>query len=358
MNSSQLIFLHDGNAAALRLGEMLAKVFPVTGVNVLDRAQHGTTLGDGTVVCLSQTTLKKFDVVRKSFGLSAAQSVFVVPVFSAELDAILRATGAKDYFVAPVEAEVLWQAVSAARTRGVEASWENLPATQRAALIASRKSFRKLFDDVRNGKLPDMADLEQSSRLVCNAAIGETLSYWLSVIKNHHDYTYRHCMFVCGTVVKFGQSLGMKPDDLVLLNMGGMLHDIGKAWIPLSILDKPNRLTKAERLEMNKHPSYSREILGKVDDLDQRIVSMAVHHHEKLDGTGYPDGLRSAELNDLARLTAIADVYSALIDERAYKPAMTPEEAFAWMENTRGHLDLDMVTRFKEYILDSTSAAA
>jgi len=95
-----------------------------------------------------------------------------------------------------------------------------------------------------------------------------------------------------------------------------------------------------------------------VDGLDRRIVAMAVHHHEKLDGTGYPDGLQGDEIDDLVRLTAIADVYSALIDERAYKPAMSPEKAFAWMESTRGHMDLDMVGRFKEFVLDSAPAAA
>lgn len=358
MNDMSLTLLHDGNAAAMRLGEALAGTVPVKGVNVLDGNERGVPLGSGTVVCFNLATLKKFDIVRKAFGIAPEQSVFVVPVFSGEFAPVLRDLGVKDYFVAPVATEVLWAAVGAARTRSVEAGWQALPPRQRDSLNASRRTFRGLFDGVRNGGLPDMADLERTSQSLCDMARAESLSHWLSVMRGHHDYTYRHSMFVCGIIVHFAQDMGMTPDDLTLLSTGGMLHDIGKAWIPLRILDKPNRLDAAEIAEMRKHPGFSRDILTKVDGLDRRIVAMAVHHHEKLDGTGYPDGLRGAEIDDLMRLTAIADVYSALIDERAYKPALSPEKSFAWMEGTRGHLDLDMVGRFKEFVLDSTPAAA
>ena len=358
MNDMSLILLHDGNAAAMRLGEALASAVPVKGVNVLDGSERGRPLGSGAVVCFNLATLKKFDIVRKAFSIAPELSVFVVPVFSGEFAPVFRDMGVKDYFVAPVGADVLWGAVSAARTRGVEASWQNLPPRERDALDASRRTFRGLFDGVRNGGRPDLADLTQTSQALCTMAREASLSHWLSVMRDHHDYTYRHSMFVCGIIVHFAQDMGMTADDLVLLSSGGMLHDIGKAWIPLRILDKPDRLDAAEIAEMRKHPGFSRDILTKVDGLDRRIVAMAVHHHEKLDGTGYPDGLQGDEIDDLVRLMAIADVYSALIDERAYKPAMSPEKAFAWMESTRGHLDLDMVGRLKEFVLDSAPAAA
>jgi putative nucleotidyltransferase with HDIG domain len=357
MDKSALVLLHDGNTAALRLGEMLSRMVPVTGLDVLDRDQPKISLGGGTVVCLGQATLKKFEIVRKSFGLSVEQSVFVAPVVSKEIAAIFRDMGVSTYFTAPVEPEMLWRAVSGARNGSVEASWQRLPPMRRDMLIASRQTFRKLFDGVRNGEQPDLADIEHTSKLICDVASDGSLSRWLSVIKDHHDYTFRHSMFVCGTIVYFGREVGVKGDDLTLLSMGGLLHDIGKARVPLRILDKPGPLDEAERLEMRKHPAFSRDILEKVDGLDRRIVTMAVHHHEKLDGTGYPDGLRGAAIDDLARLTAIADVYSALIDERAYKPAMTPEKAFAWMESTRGHIDLDVLRRFKEFVLGGGAAA-
>src|SRR5690606_4285973 len=82
----------------------------------------------------------------------------------------------------------------------------------------------------------------------------------------------------------------------------------------------------------------------------------AVQHHEKLDGTGYPDGLKSAELSDLVRLVCIADVFSALVDERSYKPAMSIEAAFDKMLTFKGHLDLDLVAAYRGFVMDSTSA--
>jgi hypothetical protein len=220
MNDTPLILLHDGNAAAMRLGEVLASTLPVKGVNVLDGSERGVPLGSGTVVCFNLATLKKFDIVRKAFGISPEQSVFVVPVFSGEFAPVLRDLGVKDYFVAPVVAEVLWAAVGAARTRSVEAGWQGLPPRQRDSLNASRRTFRGLFDGVRNGGLPDLADLERTSQSLCAMARAESLSHWLSVMRGHHDYTYRHSMFVCGIIVHFAQDMGMTPDCTISARPG------------------------------------------------------------------------------------------------------------------------------------------
>lgn len=109
---------------------------------------------------------------------------------------------------------------------------------------------------------------------------------------------------------------------------------------------------------MRTHPEHSRAILLRESGLSEEIVAMAVHHHEKLDGTGYPDGLSGAQLNDHARITAIADVYSALIEERAYKPAMPPEKALEMMAGFKGHLDPDLVRAFRSFILERFVADA
>ena len=104
---------------------------------------------------------------------------------------------------------------------------------------------------------------------------------------------------------------------------------------------------------MKRHPEHSREILLREHGLPDRIVGMAVHHHEKLDGTGYPDGLPSSRIDDPTRLTAIADVYAALTEPRAYKPPMPQEKALDIMDGFTGHLDMDLLRRFREFMLDS-----
>ena len=92
--------------------------------------------------------------------------------------------------------------------------------------------------------------------------------------------------------------------------------------------------------------------LPKASDLDAHIAAMAVYHHEKLDGSGYPDGLAGSKINDHVRLTAIADVYSALIDKRSYKGSLSSEEALNMMVTFKGHLDLDLVNEFRSFTLD------
>jgi HD-GYP domain-containing protein (c-di-GMP phosphodiesterase class II) len=131
-----------------------------------------------------------------------------------------------------------------------------------------------------------------------------------------------------------------------------MLHDVGKSQVPLEILDKPGKLDDGEWKIMRNHPEHSREILLSNQGLDADTVAMAVNHHEKLDGTGYPDGLSGAQISDHVRLTAIADVYSALIDKRSYKEAMGQEEALDLMAKFVGHLDMDLLGAFRSFVLE------
>jgi len=136
------------------------------------------------------------------------------------------------------------------------------------------------------------------------------------------------------------------------LTVGGLLHDIGKAKIPLEILDKPGKLDEREWQTMKLHPVYSNDILADESGLDAELVAMAVSHHERIDGAGYPNALSGAQINDPVRLTAIADVYSALIDKRAYKGSMTSEAALDLMGSFDGHLDMDLLRSFRSFVLD------
>lgn len=172
---------------------------------------------------------------------------------------------------------------------------------------------------------------------------------WIDALANHHNYSFRHSMFVCGTLTYFAHAIGIGGRDLKRLAVGGLLHDIGKSKVPLEILDKPRELDDSEWRIMRKHPAFSRQILLREHDLDPDTIAMAVHHHEKLDGTGYPDGLSGARISDSTRLTAIADVYSALIDNRSYKGAMTNEQALDLMDTFEGHLDMDLLRAFRTF---------
>ncbi|MCG8545977.1 MAG: HD domain-containing protein [Alphaproteobacteria bacterium] len=348
----QLVLIDDNNPASAALWKALNAGFSVIRFNGGGVEPSAVGMVKAAVVCLNNAALERYAVDNGALGLSTSNTVFVLPTHNAESVDRLVQRGVRDYFVAPVAEADLWAAIQKAVNRGVESSWETLAPVMRDALVASRSTLSACFDLARKGEPLDLADVNQACGLINDALPNLGIADWLSTIRAHHDYTYRHSMFVCGAITQFGRAIGATDNDIHILTAGGVLHDIGKSHVPQCILDKPTKLDEAEWVVMGQHPSHSREILFRESGLDPRIVAMAVHHHEKLDGTGYPDGLSGHQITDHIRLMSIADVFSALVDERAYKPAMSPEAALNRMETFKGHLDLDLLKAFKEFVMD------
>ena len=145
----------------------------------------------------------------------------------------------------------------------------------------------------------------------------------------------------------FGGLLGLDEKDLQALERSGFLHDIGKVGVPCDVLNKPGALTPEERLAMQEHPVIGARICSHLSTLE-RVVPVIRHHHERWDGSGYPDGLRGADIPLLARVFQVVDVFEALISRRCYKPPMPPAEALATLrrEADAGAWDPTLVARF------------
>ena len=146
----------------------------------------------------------------------------------------------------------------------------------------------------------------------------------------------------------------MPDDQLRLMAETGLLHDLGKMKVPLAILAKPGKLTDDEWKEMNLHPDLGAQLVSDgYRDLPD-LVAAVRHHHEKLDGTGYPDGQVRGQIHEMSLCTAVVDVFSALTDRRDYKDAMEREEAFAIMDTLTGrHLEPRLYRRFRELVMDT-----
>ena len=166
-------------------------------------------------------------------------------------------------------------------------------------------------------------------------------------VEQRDNVTSGHCQRLALTSMALGMSMSLEPESLVALYRGGYLHDIGKVGIPDSILLKPAKLTPEEWAIMKAHPQRGAEICQHMRSL-AKVVPVVRHHHERWDGTGYPDGLRGAQIPLLARVLQIADIYDALTNSRCYKPAFSPKEAIAIIEDetARGWRDPEIVTRF------------
>jgi putative nucleotidyltransferase with HDIG domain len=172
------------------------------------------------------------------------------------------------------------------------------------------------------------------------------LSSWVDTVRKHHSQTYQHCLIVTGVVAAFGQHLGLRASDRNRLSFAAMLHDVGKALVPVAILEKPGPLDQAEFAVMKKHPEFGADAMKKASGLHPEMLDIILHHHEYLDGSGYPHGLRASEISDLVRIMTIADVYGALIERRSYKPPLPSQKAYDILREMGPKLDKDLVREF------------
>jgi putative two-component system response regulator len=168
-------------------------------------------------------------------------------------------------------------------------------------------------------------------------------------IEQRDQYTAGHCQRLACYSVAIGMALGLPQRQLLALHRGGFLHDIGKVCIPDAILHKPGPLTAAEWELVKQHPVKGEEICGEMKSL-QPVLPIIRGHHERWDGSGYPDGLRGDRIPLSARILQLADIYDALTTARPYKPALPPAEALGVLtqEAARGWRDPDLVSVFKD----------
>jgi putative two-component system response regulator len=186
----------------------------------------------------------------------------------------------------------------------------------------------------------------------------ETILLALAQTVEHRDpYTGKHCQRLAVSSVMLGEALGLSSQDLTSLYRGGFLHDIGKIAIPDAILFKEGKLTDDEWDVMRSHPLRGEDICRGMKSL-WPVLPIIRSHHERWDGTGYPDGLAGEEIPLVARIMQVADIFDALTTERPYKRALTPEAAFAVMEDEvrRGWRDPELVPLFASIIQTHPSA--
>ena len=185
----------------------------------------------------------------------------------------------------------------------------------------------------------------------------ETILFALAQsIEARDRYTHGHCQRLAAFSVALGKALGLRLEDLVALYRGGYLHDIGKVGIPDAILFKPGPLTDEEWEQMRQHPIIGEEICRPMRTLAD-VLPIIRHHHERWDGSGYPDGLRGESIPLLARILQLSDIYDALITERPYKRALSQAEALAVLEEEarRGWRDAELVAIFRDVCLSGVS---
>jgi putative nucleotidyltransferase with HDIG domain len=234
-----------------------------------------------------------------------------------------------------------------AAMRAAETGSEGEPAW----MTDSGKAFAAMFSAIGNGRAIHLADAETVTTQIITSITQNGLNGWLDNVRKYHEGTFQHCLLVTGIAVAFALDIKFAPQDVKRLGMAATLHDIGKARIPLAILDKPGRLDPGEEDIMRQHPVIGYDLLKDIPGISSETLDAVKHHHEYLDGSGYPDALTAPQISDLVRLLTISDIFAALIESRPYRAAMPREDAYKILCDMDGRLETSLVKAFRRAAL-------
>jgi putative nucleotidyltransferase with HDIG domain len=196
-----------------------------------------------------------------------------------------------------------------------------------ASIEAAHKLIGASFGALCSGAPIELDQAEAASRELFRGIGQAGLNNWLDTVRAHHAGTFQHCLLVTGAAVAYASYAGLPERRRNVLTVAALLHDIGKASIPNEVLDKPGELSKSEMALIRTHPRVGANYLRKQPHLQPAVIDAVLHHHEFLDGSGYPDKLIGGEISPTTRIITVCDIYGALIEQRAYKPAKTHAEA-------------------------------
>jgi putative nucleotidyltransferase with HDIG domain len=260
--------------------------------------------------------------VAKGLDVPTAASVEEVAV---AVDEVLQETAENPELVElPVQVSIQEEAKRAAK----------ICATAKDAVVS-------MFQEVRMGKA---ISAEAAGELVDEIAAsvmrnpGALIS--LARLKTADDYTYMHSVAVCALMVALARQLGLDAEQVRQAGMAGMLHDLGKALMPMEVLNKPGKLTDAEFAIIKSHPVEGHRLLLEGGTVGAIPLDVCLHHHEKMDGSGYPKRLKGEDISLMAKMGAVCDVYDAITSNRPYKAGWDPAESIRKMtEWTKGHFD-------------------
>ncbi len=218
-----------------------------------------------------------------------------------------------------------------------------------AQVIArSKAAVTAMFTDVRMGKAVDLSATDMviddiSESIARNA----TALVSLARLKNQDDYTYMHSIAVCALMIALARQINLDPEAVREAGAAGLLHDIGKMAVPQAILNKPGKLSDDEFTAVRQHPQAGYDMLVQAGQIGEIAMDVCLHHHEKMDGSGYPHGLKGEQISLYARMGAICDVYDAITSDRAYKQGWPAAESIkkmaSWCDT---HFDAQLYRAF------------
>src|SRR5450631_3293738 len=346
----RLLLASDRSDLSIELASILQSVGEVDTIATSDIPDDPADNFAGIVVDINLRSPESVQRVRNKLRGEAYRSI---PRLFVLADALHHgsmqawALGATDTISRPFDAQGILQRIRAAfpDSGGFDATDRGKALNRGVA--AAHTVMVKIFEKLPAGVPLAFSDVVEAENKILKAIKHCSLREWLTAVGCHHVESYRHCLFVTGFAVAFAQHLGMREDDQRRLVRAALLHDVGKAFVSVAILDKPGKLSDEEMIEVRRHPRLGYDALAAQGGFPPEVLDVVLHHHELLDGSGYPDGLRGDQISDIVRLTTIVDIHAALVENRAYRLPFTHAKAFAIMEQMDDKLDQHLLAAFR-----------
>lgn len=205
----------------------------------------------------------------------------------------------------------------------------------------AKEAVIEMFSDARMGKAIQVEKAQELVEQISNSVLRQPHALIsLARLKTADEYTYLHSVAVCALMIALARQLNLDENLVQEAGLAGLLHDIGKIGIPLKILNKPGKLTDDEFAVVKSHPEVGAKILIESYQVPPMTLDVCLHHHEKVDGTGYPHGLKGDNISLFAKMGAVCDVYDAITSNRPYKKGWPPADSIRKMaEWSKGHFD-------------------
>lgn len=277
-----------------------------------------------------------------------AEGIFIlaahIPVSNPEQIAILKRLGVKHVDIDLTKGKDLTDAIHTVTAEEFPGITRRPSASDRSyveELPKAKDLYRKTLQSVRHaiqaiklGKSFSSRDIEVTVEEIVESILRNADAMVnISQIRGYDDYLYEHSVNVTILACALCHELGYAKDTIVEAGVGAFLHDLGMTWIPENIVNKPDTLTEVEYAVMKRHPAYGIEILRNrkgISDLSRVVV---LQHHERLNGNGYPKGLKNNQIHVMGAVAGIADVYDAMTSDRVHRSAFTPQQALAILYN-------------------------
>jgi HD-GYP domain-containing protein (c-di-GMP phosphodiesterase class II) len=217
-----------------------------------------------------------------------------------------------------------------------DSDWEDEHPRAKAALETLVEDLNDIFEQVTDGGKINVIKLKKSvDPVVDSISRNPDAAVWVARLKQHDRYTYQHSLGAAVWSVSLGRQLGLPKHDLRSLAMGCMLMDVGKLRVDPALLQAERELTMEEAAQMAGHVSHGLEMIQESGVMNQDVIDMVAHHHERYDGSGYPNGLEQDAIPTFARIAAIVDTYDAITTRRSYAPAISPSDAIKLLYKSR-----------------------